>query len=283
MNAKNSFFISYPGLFESHPVDLHVTGLHDRTHIVEAGKLGLHRSGNFGPGCTRGDVHMGEVLVLGGGECHLCAFLGAHAHLHCLGRGASEVDILILDPGLGTGKAHEPALERILDIQEVDISAALAEEAVAVELDYRTRGADAYAPEGRSHGLYRAVLVEYHPVYAGRTVLVELGRVVVVVVEEVPLALVLDERVMIGPAGRRRLGHDDSLELIGSERVVAHGVCQGLGPVLNPGIGEVELAVPLEDEGSLLEAGGQVLVKAHGLPVELEHVVGELGSAQSHS
>ena len=64
------------------------------------------------------------------------------------------------------------------------------------------------------------VLVEVKLLDTCRTVLVEVRRVVIAMVEEIPLALVVHDAVVVGPAVVIVLSHDDTLVLIGSHRVL---------------------------------------------------------------
>ena len=81
------------------------------------------------------------------------------------------------------------------------------------------------------------------------------------VIEEIPLSLIFHDAMMIGPALRRRLIHDDALECERSHRMVSHGISQRFGSILftYPWEGEIILAVTLEGKRSFLESLRQPL------------------------
>ena len=103
------------------------------------------------------------------------------------------------------------------------------------------------------------------------------------VVEEVPLAVVLDNGVVVGPALVWRLGHDYALELIRAKGLVTHGVGQCFRLVLHPWVGEVELSVFLKDEGAFLETGGEGFVQADGFSREFGKIVLDQGALEAES
>ena len=139
---------------------------------------------------------------------------------------------------------------------------------------------DAHASQGGGHGTDGAVIVEEKGIYPGRAQFVELGRVVVMVIEQVPLAFVFHDRVVIGPAARGRLLHDYALERVGTHGMVAHGVGQGLGLVLHPRESEVVFPLALESEGSFLETLRQAFHHLR-LGIQLHQVVFQPGHAQA--
>ena len=79
-------------------------------------------------------------------------------------------------------------------------------------------------------------------------------------IEQIPLVVELDDRMMVCPASGFRLFHDDSLVFVRSHRIVAHGVCQTLRAFLlaHPRIGKVELSVTLKGERPFFETFWQV-------------------------
>ena len=80
-------------------------------------------------------------------------------------------------------------------------------------------------------------------------------------IEEIPLALIFHDAMMIGPALRRRLIHDDALECKRSHRMVSHGISQRFGSILftYPREGEIIFAVTLESKRTFLESLRQPL------------------------
>ena len=131
----------------------------------------------------------------------------------------------------------------------------------------------------RDHFLYCAILIEEDSVDACRTVLVEMWRIVVVVVEQIPLSSVFHQRMVIGPAAGRRLVHYDPLIFERSERVVTHGICQSLSVFPHPRICQIIPAITFECERALLEAFRQRFVKSDLLTFEFEHVVRQPAAA----
>ena len=129
-------------------------------------------------------------------------------------------------------------------------------------------------------------------------------------VEEVPLALVLHETVVVGPAAVGMFCHDDAIEVPGTEGRLGHGVGQRLSGVLAvagiaayPGERQVVPIAATEDVGTFLETVGQTfhLLAGHlhgrhfghavasghlhflQLAVNLQHVVLQLGAADAHA
>ena len=100
------------------------------------------------------------------------------------------------------------------------------------------------------------------------------------VIEEIPLSLIFHDAMMIGPALRRRLIHDDALECERSHRMVSHGISQRFGSILftYPREGEIILTVALEGKWAFLESLRQSLYrlrfrgKFHHVRFQLSHV-----------
>ena len=103
-------------------------------------------------------------------------------------------------------------------------------------------------------------------------------------IEEIPLSLIFHDAMMIGPALRRRLIHDDALERERSHRMVSHGISQRFGSILftYPREGEIIFAVTLEGKWSFLETIWQSL---HSLRLrgELHHIGFQLSHVQTSS
>ena len=100
-------------------------------------------------------------------------------------------------------------------------------------------------------------------------------------VEQEPLAVALDDRVVVGPAARGVLLHEHAPVRERPERVVPGGVGQRLRFVDDVGEREVVDAAALEHERPLLEALRERPVEQHGLGSELEHVVREAGASEA--
>ena len=77
-------------------------------------------------------------------------------------------------------------------------------------------------------------------------------------IEQIPLALVIDDAVVVGPTAVVVLRHDQSLILIRSHRVLTHGIAEDLGVLPHVWIGEIVVAIILEGERTLRLTVGQV-------------------------
>ena len=103
------------------------------------------------------------------------------------------------------------------------------------------------------------------------------------VIEEIPLALVLHNRMVVGPAVGRGLLHYQTLILERSKWTVAHRICQSLSVLPYPWICQIVFSVFFECERSLLESLWKVGVKLLRRSVQFQHVVIEAAAAQTHS
>ena len=132
-----------------------------------------------------------------------------------VGEGA-VIDIGIAEPAALLGQGDLPATEAIerIDIGDGHIVGCVI---VAVGLYVRGGLVDAYATTGLEDFLDGAVGIEGDLLDACRTTLVVARREVVAVIEDVPLALVFEDAVVVGPAGVVMLGHDDALEIPGAK------------------------------------------------------------------
>ena len=103
-------------------------------------------------------------------------------------------------------------------------------------------------------------------------------------IEEIPLSLIFYDAVMVGPALRRRLIHDDALECERSHRMVSHGISQRFGSILftYPWEGEIIFAVTLEGKRTFLESLRQSLYQ-FGFRGKFRHVWFQLSHVQSCS
>ena len=104
------------------------------------------------------------------------------------------------------------------------------------------------------------------------------------VIEQIPLALVVHNAVVVGPAAVGMLGHDEAFVFVGTHRVLTHGVAEHLGVLPHIRIGQVVIAVVLEGERAFSLTVGQVLEAVHAHHLEfaltplhflLRSVVGE--------
>ena len=111
-----------------------------------------------------------------------------------------------------------------------------------------------HSAQGGAYELDGAVGIEEEGIDACGTAFVEFRRIVVVVIEQIPLPFVLHDGMVVGPASCGRLFHDFAFERVWPHRVVAHGVGQGFRFVFHPREGEVVFPLPLESEGPFLEA-----------------------------
>ena len=116
-----------------------------------------------------------------------------------------------------------------------------------------------YATHGWSDLLDCSVRIEVKLLDLCRTVLVEVWRELIVVIEEIPLALVVHDAVVVCPAAVLVLCHDDALVLVWTHRVLAHCISENLSVVSYVWICEVEVAVVLECERTLSLAARKTL------------------------
>ena len=151
--------------------------------------------------------------------------------------------------------------------------------AVAVNLYFLSSLVDTYATHGGLHLLNGTVGIEVKLFNLHGAALVVPRREEVVVVEQVPLALVVHDAVVVGPAAVGVLGHDQSLVLVGTHRVLAHGVAEYFGVLPHVRIGEVVPAVGLEGKRAFSLAVGQVpeAVYAYHLHLAVAPLDGFLG------
>ncbi len=101
-------------------------------------------------------------------------------------------------------------------------------------------------------------------------------------IEEIPLTVVLYNRVMVGPAACRRFFHYSALELKRAEGIVTHCIGQSFGVLAYPGECIVVFPFALKYKGTFLEAVGQTF-DSHGIGSELDHVILKLCSHHASS
>ena len=82
-------------------------------------------------------------------------------------------------------------------------------------------------------------------------------------IEQIPLALVIDDAVVVGPTAIVMFRHNQSLILIRSHRVLTHGIAEDFGILPHVRIGEIVVAIVLEGERALRLTVGQVLEAVH--------------------
>ena len=70
-------------------------------------------------------------------------------------------------------------------------------------------------------------------------------------IEQIPLTLIVDDAVVISPATIGLLGHNQALVLVGTHRVLTHGIAEHLGILSHIRIGQIIVAIVLEGEGTL--------------------------------
>ena len=99
-------------------------------------------------------------------------------------------------------------------------------------------------------------------------------------IEQIPLSVNLDNRMVVGPADVSVLLHDFTLELVRAHRVVGHAVCEALALVLDPREAEVVFAVGLEEVRALGLASRNG-VDPYRLAVQFFHIVFQLADDKS--
>ena len=135
--------------------------------------------------------------------------------------------------------------------------------AVTVNLNLLSSLVDTNATHGGFHLLDSTVGIEEQLLNLHRATLVVVGREEVAVIEQVPLTLIVNNAVMVGPAAVGMLGHDEALILIRTHGVLTHGISQHLSVLSHIRIGEVVPAVGLEGERTLSLTVGQAFKTVH--------------------
>ena len=91
----------------------------------------------------------------------------------------------------------------------------------------------------------------------------------VTMIEQIPLTLVIDNTVVVGPTAIVVLRHNQSLILIRSHRILTHGISEYFGILPHVWVGQVVIAIVLECEWSLRLSVGQVFEAIHTRQLEL--------------
>ena len=243
-----------------HVVERHGLGeplvSHIATETAHHGVGGSTTSGLFG---LHGEFDACENLTLGvalaDAELGVVAGFGVDNHI-AIGE-AAEVHVGILHPTL-SGDGGIVAAEGNRGIY-MGCGHTVGSGAVAVDLNLIGGLVDTNTTHGGLHLLNSAVGIEEELFNLHRAALVVVGREEIAVIEQVPLALVVDNAVMVGPAAIGMLGHDETLVFIGSHGVLTHGITQHLSILSDIGVGEVVPAVGLESKRTFGLAVGQAL------------------------
>ena len=82
-------------------------------------------------------------------------------------------------------------------------------------------------------------------------------------IEQIPLAFIIDNTVVVGPAAVLMLRHDQALILIRTHRVLTHGVAEHLSIIPYVWVGEVVPTVSFESERAFSLAVGQAFETVH--------------------
>ena len=77
-------------------------------------------------------------------------------------------------------------------------------------------------------------------------------------IEQIPLALVIDDAVVVGPAAIVVLSHNQTFILVRSHRILTHGIAQNLRVLSDVRIGKIVVAVILESQRALGLTVGQI-------------------------
>ena len=81
-------------------------------------------------------------------------------------------------------------------------------------------------------------------------------------IEQIPLTLVVDDAMMIGPAAVLMLGHDETFVFVGAHRILTHGIAENLSILAYVRISKVIPAISLESERTFSLTAGQVFQTA---------------------
>ena len=99
-------------------------------------------------------------------------------------------------------------------------------------------------------------------------------------IEQIPLSVNFNYRVVVGPADVSVLLHNLAYEFVGTHRVVGHTVGEALALSLYPGEAEVVFAVGLEEVRALAHSFRNG-VDPYGGSVQLKHIVFQLADRKS--
>ena len=203
--------------------------------------------------------HTGNNLTLGilltDAEFSITTSLGIDDEVG-IGNGA-EVYIGIVQPAAFLRQGGLIAAEGIDSIDE-RCRHITAGSAVAVYLNLLGSLVDTHTTHGLLDFLDSTVGVEIKLLDTCGATLVITRREVVVVVEQVPLALVVDDAMVISPTAVRLLGHDQPFILIRTHGVLTHRITKHLRILTDIRIGQVIPTVGLKGKGTLGLTVGQV-------------------------
>ena len=115
------------------------------------------------------------------------------------------------------------------------------------------------ATHGRLYFADCTVFIEIQSFYLSRAVLVKVRREGIMMIEEIPLSLIFDDTVMVGPASVLMLGHNDSLIFIWSHRILAHSIAENLGIFPYIRIGKIVIPVIFKCERTFSLTVRQIL------------------------
>ncbi len=197
-------------------------------------------------------------------------------------RTVAKIHTVISHPSATARQHCLPSFKAVGTVKEVDSGMLRRYVAVTVYMYATACIAHSYASQCRSHLTYCAVVIESQSVNTYRAIFVKIGRIVVVMIEKVPLAAPLHYGVVIGPTAVGPLVHNQAFKLKRAKRRIAHSVSQCLGFVLYPWKCEIILAVALEYEWPLLKTFGQSFEK-YRLGSQCHHVIGKTCTAQPHT
>ena len=89
------------------------------------------------------------------------------------------------------------------------------------------------------------------------------------VVEQIPLTLVVDDAVMVGPTAVGLLGHNQTFVFVGTHGILTHGIAEDFGLLPDVRIGQVVPAVSLESKRTFSLTAGQVFKAVDAIHLKL--------------
>ena len=204
------------GLVELNPVNLNSSvASSSNCKILHTLDLVSHRKSNLSKFSSCRDV---ECRALTSCNSYLTALRSLNAECHVLRSLLTEVELVECNLVTSLGEYSLPTLEVVSSVEVLD--SCTVDSAVTVDVYLLSRLDRSYTTLCRLDLLDSTVLVEVKLLDTSLTALVKVWRVVVVVIEEIPLTLVVDDTVVVCPAAVIVLSHDDTLVLVWSHRVL---------------------------------------------------------------
>ena len=190
----------------------------------------------------------------------------------------AEVYVVVFEPAALSRQGCHIATESIDGIDKLG-GHTFAGTTVAVNLNFLSSLVDTNATHGLLYFLDGSVRIEEQFINLYATALVITGREGILVIEQIPLAFIVDNAVVVGPAAILMLWHDNTLVFVGPHWVLTHGIAEHFGFLPHVWIGEVVPAVGLEGKWAFGLTVRQVFqaVDTHHLHLAVAPLNGFLG------